>query len=432
MAGRAGDARVFLLLQGLMGPFFSRLGSALVSEGHAVHGVMFNGGDRFFWRHRNAINYAGRPGDWPGFLERLIIERNATDIVLFGDGRPIHRAAVAVCGRLQVRVHVFEEGYVRPDYVTLEHDGVNGHSTLPRDPQWYRDTAANLPPVAPLPPVPFSFNMRVRQGIAYNLAQLALSWRYPHYQSHRPWHPLHEGVGWLKRLRQRKGARVRSAALVREVWESGDPYFMFPLQLENDSQLQLHSPFRTLAPAIEHVIASFAANAPPGARLIVKQHPLDNGLRDWQALVAEFARGHGVGERVCYMEIGDIVPVVQKSRGLVTINSTTGTFALGVGVPTAVLGQAVYDIPGMTFQEPLDRFWTAPEPPDAELFAAFRRVLIERCLIPGGFFSEKGLTMLVTSAVSRLTATGARHAVRAADSRLASERARYAAHGIAN
>ncbi len=431
MSGRTGNSRVFLLLQGLMGPFFSRLGSALVVDGHAVHGVMFNGGDRFFWRCPNAVNYAGRPGDWPGFLERLIIARGVTDVVLFGDGRPVHRAAVGVCGRLQVQVHVFEEGYVRPDYVTLERDGVNGHSSLPRDPQWYRDAAANLPPVAQLPPVPFSFNTRVRQGIAYNLAQLALSWRYPHYQSHRPWHPLHEGVGWLKRLRERKGARVRSAELVRELWASGDPYFVFPLQLENDSQLQLHSPFRALAPAIEHVIASFAINAAPGTRLVVKQHPLDNGLNDWQAMVARFARSHDVGHRVSYMEIGDIVPVVEKSRGLVTINSTTGTLALTVGVPTAVLGQAVYDIPGMTFQGPLDKFWIAPEPPDAELFAAFRRVLIARCLIPGGFFSEHGLNLLVSSAVTRLTAAGATHAVRATTSRVSAERARFAAQGVA-
>lgn len=431
MAGRASDKRSYVLLQGLMGPFFSLLGSALMAAGHDVHGVMFNGGDRFFWRNRNAINYAGHPSEWPGFLEQLIIARGVTDVVLFGDGRPIHRAAIAVCNRLQVQVHVFEEGYVRPDYVTLERDGVNGHSSLPRDPRWYRETAANLPPVATLAPVPFSFNTRVRQGIAYNLAQLAMSWRYPHHQSHRPWHPLHEGVGWLKRLRQRKGARVRSAALVRDLWASGLPYFVFPLQLDNDSQLQLHSPFRSLAPAIEHVVASFAAHAEPGTTLLVKQHPLDNGLRDWQAIVADFARRRGIGERVVYMEIGDIVPVVQRSRGLITINSTTGTLALAVGVPTVVLGQAVYDIAGMTYQGTLDTFWTAPEPPDAELFAAFRRVLIERCLIPGGFFSELGLNLLVSSAVARLTASGASRGVRMPESRLA-EQERYAVQGVAS
>lgn len=431
MAGRASDRRGYLLLQGLMGPFFSLLGSALMAAGHDVHGVMFNGGDRFFWRNRNAINYTGRPVEWPEFLERLIIERGVTDVVLFGDGRPIHRAAVAVCNRLQVQIHVFEEGYVRPDYVTLERDGVNGHSSLPRDPQWYRDMARDLPPVATLPPVPFSFNTRVRQGIGYNLAQLAMSWFYRHYESHRPWHPLHEGVGWIKRLRQRKGARVRSAALVRDLWASAAPYFVFPLQLDNDSQLQLHSPFRALAPAIEHVVASFAAHAEPGTMLLVKQHPLDNGLQDWQAMVADFARAHGVGERVLYMEIGDIVPVVQQSRGLITINSTTGTLALAVGVPTAVLGQAVYDIAGMTYQGSLDAFWTAPEPPDAELFAAFRRVLIERCLIPGGFFSDHGLNLLVRSAVARLTASGATRGVRAAEPRLA-EREHYAVQGVAS
>jgi capsular polysaccharide export protein len=60
-------------------------------------------------------------------------------------------------------------------------------------------------------------------------------------------------------------------------------------------------------------------------------------------------------------------------------------------VPVVALGHAVYDIPDITCQGGLDAFWRDPVAPDAETFAAFRRVLIERCLIPGGFFSEGAL-----------------------------------------
>ena len=75
--------------------------------------------------------------------------------------------------------------------------------------------------------------------------------------------------------------------------------------------------------------------------------------------------------------------------------------ALALGVPVVVLGHAVYDIPDITYQNGLDAFWNDPVAPDEDTFAAFRRVLIERCLIPGGFFSEEALDKVVRHAVAR-------------------------------
>ena len=96
--------------------------------------------------------------------------------------------------------------------------------------------------------------------------------------------------------------------------------------------------------------------------------------------------------------------------GTVTVNSTVGTLALACGLPVVVLGKAVYDIAGLTFQRELDEFWKAPTPPDAGLFDAFRRVLAARCLIPGSFFNEAGLRLAVDGAIERLEATYARPA----------------------
>jgi capsular polysaccharide export protein len=87
----------------------------------------------------------------------------------------------------------------------------------------------------------------------------------------------------------------------------------------------------------------------------------------------------------------------------VTINSTTGTLALGVGVPTVVLGHAVYDIAGITHQGPLDGFWTSPRAPEPRIWDAFCRVLLDRCLVRGGFLSEEGLQLLIQGSVRRLT-----------------------------
>src|SRR5690606_15083842 len=72
--------------------------------------------------------------------------------------------------------------------------------------------------------------------------------------------------------------------------------------------------------------------------------------------------------------------------------------------PVIALGRAVYDIEGITFQGPLDRFWRDPGRPDPGTFAAFRRVLIDRCLVAGGFFSEEALAKVTEGVIARLEA----------------------------
>lgn len=396
--------RNILLLQGLMGPLFRRVGQALRRDGYGVYKVNFNGGDRLFWRLPNGIDYTGSSDDWPEALGQLIGQHQITDVVLFGDCRPMHLAAIGVCRNLHIPVHVFEEGYIRPDWVTLELGGVNGHSSLPRDPAWYRAEAAALPPPPEHHPVPSSFRRRALEAIAYNFADVLTRRHYPYWENHRPWHPLVEGMGWVRRLRRRKAAAARSQALIATLEAQRPTYVLFPLQLDSDAQIRLHSSFAGIADALRTVIHSFATHAPPQLRLVVKEHPLDNGVRDWRGETAALAALHGVADRVDYLESGDIIPVARQAKGMVTINSTSGTLALALGVPVIALGQAVYDIEDITFQGPLDDFWRAPGKPDAETFAAFRRVLIDRCLVAGGFFSEEALAKVTEGIIARLEA----------------------------
>jgi capsular polysaccharide export protein len=405
--------RQFLFLQGLHGPFFSRLGQALQSSGHGVSRINFHGGDRLYWALPGALNYRGRARNWPSFIEKCILERQITDIVLFGDCRPLHRDAIAVAARLQIQVHVFEEGYIRPDWVTLEVGGVNGHSTLPRDPAWYREVARGLPPYGPDEAVPSSFRRRATEDVVYNFAQMLSAWEFPFYRSHRPVHPLAEYGGWLWRFAIQPAARRRSAATLQFLAAEKPNYFVFPLQLDTDYQIRLHSPFRGMQPAIELFLRSFAAHAPEGAVLVVKDHPLDNGLVNWRKRVAAVAEKCGIAERVLHLEIGDIGALVRGAAGVVTVNSTTGTLALACGVPVITLGDAIYNIPDVTFQGELDAFWTARTPPDAATFEAFRRVVVARCLVRGGYFSEVGLEMLVRGSQARLERAALAHAASA-------------------
>lgn len=392
-------SRSFLFLQGPYGSFFRRLGDRLASEGWRVERINFNGGDRRDWGRRGH-DFTGRAEDWPIFVDAFIDQHAITDLVLYGDCRPVHRAAHGIARLRGCRIHVFEEGYIRPDFLTLERDGVNGNSSLSSDPDWYLAEAASLPPAERMPAVPGSFERRVREALEYQLASAAARLRFRHYRPHRPYGPATEAVGWLRKWARRGGDRRRSAATLAAIGER--PFFCFPLQLSSDHQIRSHSPFPDMPVAITYVIRSFARFAPKDTLLLLKQHPLHADLINYRQLIEQEAGRFGVAQRVFYVEDADIDVMVERARGVVTVNSTTGTLALRHGTPTAVLGHAVYNMPRITFQGSLDAFWSHPTPPEPAVFDAFCRVLLDRCLVHGGYHSEVGLQRLVEQAAARL------------------------------
>ncbi len=408
-----GSNRSFLFLQGMASQFFSRLGLALRDRGHVVSRVNFNAGDRLFWPLGGALDFRSRAADWPDFLTEVLVSRKVTDIILFGDCRPLHRQAIQLARSLQLTVHVCEEGYLRPHWVTFERDGVNGHSSLPRNPDWYREASASLPPLGPTPSVPSSFRKRAWDDLVYNAAAIALSPFYPHYQTHRPRHRLVEYAGWSRKMANRPLTRRRTAAAAQRITPQSR-FFLLPLQLNCDTQIRLHSQFGSMTPVIAKILESFARHAPPDTMLVVKEHPLDDGLVAWHRVVDRLAAEAGIADRVVYLETGSIDELIARTLGVVTVNSTTGTLALAAGVPVVTLGTAIYDIAGLTHQGPLDGFWVAPTAPDPALFAAFRQVLADRCLLVGSFFSEQGIQSLVRNAVARLEASAPGHAMQVA------------------
>jgi len=397
----ATDAKqTFLFLQGPHGGFFDQLASALAMQGHAVRRINLNGGDRADWSGFST-DYRSSLKGWPLFFDDFVVDHLVTDVILFGDCRPHHASAHGMAKLRGIRVHVFEEGYIRPDFMTLQEDGVNGNSKLPRDGDWYREQAGRLSGFPPVEPVPSSFARRLRETSRYTIFSALTRPLYPFYRSHRSAAMLSEALGWAVHFVTKRRERRRSAALMTAIRDT--PYFALPLQLNSDYQIRVHSPFRDMRAALRFIIKSFARSAPAGVNLIVKRHPLDGGLSSWRRFVRREAQRYKVADRVFYIGDGDISDLVAKARAVVTVNSTVGTLALNSGVPVAVLGEAIYDIEGIVRREPLDTFWADPPPVDTALYDAFKRVLIDRCLIPGGYLSDAGIAMLVRHAERRLT-----------------------------
>jgi len=72
------------------------------------------------------------------------------------------------------------------------------------------------------------------------------------------------------------------------------------------------------------------------------------------------------------------------------------------GVPVAVLGNAVFDVPGLTYQGDLDGFWHEPPPPDPELMADFMQALAGATQVKGGFYEPQAQAHAIEAIIARL------------------------------
>ncbi len=395
--------RNFLFLQGVNTPFFAKLRDQLAVNGHRVFRINFNAGDTIYWGSRPAWAFRGKLESLPDFLNEKIRECDATDILLFGDRRPIHLPAIEIAKRNNIRIHVFEEGYFRPYWVTLERNGVNAHSLFPRDAAWIRDVAKSIPDYGNGDPFEATLRTRALHDMAYHLSNIANPLMFPRYRTHRPVISGLEYAGWGQRFAKMPIYERRDRATIQRLMAitiaSKAPFYLLPLQLDSDTQIRDHSPFDDMQEVIRLTMASFAQHAPPNARLVIKNHPLDTGFVHYARLIKKFEIEFNCAGRIDYLESGDLDAMLQKSRGLVTVNSTVGLASLGHHCPTIALSNPIYNLGGLTFSGTLDQFWREGSPPDKIFFKQFRNALIHTTQINGGFYSAPGISMAVANSV---------------------------------
>jgi capsular polysaccharide export protein len=395
--------RHFLFLQGMPSAFFRRIAQRLREHGHRCTRINLCLGDRLFWHGPDTLDYSGDLASWPRFLETFLEREGVTDLLLLGEQRHYHREAVHAALARGIAVTVTDFGYIRPDWITFERNGMSGASLFPRDPAEIRVLAAASPEPDWTPRFHDSGPRMAAADLLYNFANLLPHPRYAHYQrSDRRPPTLRYTFASARRLLANRLLRSRMQRMVQSIEASGRPYYVFPLQLDFDFQIVAYSPYPGIEQAIEQVLQSFARHAPPEALLVLKEHPWDPALRDWERVCARVARGLGLGERVHYLRGGYLDTLIRGSAGVVTVNSTSGLRTLQLGRPLQVLGQAVYDVPGLSFQQGLDRFWTEATEPDPELTQELLRALAGCIQIRGVFFQEPGLSHAVHEAVQRL------------------------------
>ncbi|KAA9010204.1 capsule biosynthesis protein [Histidinibacterium aquaticum] len=401
------STRRFLFLQGPHGPFFHRLGRMLARAGAEVWRVGFNGGDRAFWfSFDNYIPYRGRPEDWPDRFRQIVEERGITDLVLYGDTRPVHAQAVEAAREMGLEIHVFEEGYMRPYWVTYERGGSNGHSrlmdmTLPEMKRVLELSDLEIPE----PPAHWGdMKSHVFYGALYHWFLLFRSLEYRGFRRHRELPVAREGLLYTRRLLLMPFVALDRMIATARIKYGGFPYHLVLMQLEHDASFRMHSPFSRMEEFIEVVIEGFAKGAPRHHHLVFKAHPLENGQSPLRRILRRVARKHRVADRIHYVRGGKLARLLDHARTAVTVNSTAGQQVLWRGIPLKVFGRAVYAKPEFVSGQPLPEFFSEPARPDSRAYRDFRRFLLETSQISGGFYSARGRRQLLRQVVDMMLA----------------------------
>ncbi len=395
------ENRTFLLVTLPSGPFGLRLAEHLRAAGANVSRTLLNGGDFVDWGWRQAHRPKARREAWPVWLARTLDEHMITDVIVFGDSMHYSATALKLARERRLKTWVLENGYSRPDWVTLEPNGVNANSCISRDPRSYDDVDTTLPVadhrhVGTITPF-HTLNMtRYFTGVVLGTPFFS-HYRFPYAT------PLWDQIfGHIRRYARSVILRGRWDRAARQVIDDRRPFFLACLQREGDSQLLEHSDLKTNRAFMAHVIASFARAATSSDRLVFKNHPLDPGIENLSGLCSAIAAYHGVSDRISFLESGAFAPLARASRGIVAVNSTAAYAALGFGTPVKLLGRAVFDVAGLADGRPLDSFWRDPIAPDQELFARFRRRLSSRTQVFGSYHNPAHLDATAQRVVQHL------------------------------
>ena len=337
-------------------------------------------------------------------MQREFREKQITDLVIYNDTRPLHKTAIQAAHAKGINVHIFEEGYLRPYWITYERDGSNGNSKLMSLAQSavVPDHLIRDPDPVPAPCHWEDMREHIFYGAVYHWCILCANRQFPNFTSHGEISIRKEFRLHLKQL------VFMPARIAARLWANLTlkcrtfPYHLILMQLQHDSAFQNHSPFKTNASFLELTLRSFANNAPPHHHLVIKAHPLEDGRSEIAYHLRRLGTKFGINRRIHYLPGGKLAHVLDPALSVVTVNSTAGQQALWRGIPVKTLGQAIYNHDKFISKQSLDAFFAHPKAPNLQAYKAFRNFLLQTSQIPGGFYSKAGRQQAIAQLAKKM------------------------------
>jgi capsular polysaccharide export protein len=382
-----------LLLQGPMGNFFNTLDHKFMHFGANTFRIGLNAGDEFFADANHYTPFKGKVDEWNSFIFHFYKEHSIDMIFSLGDCRFYQSEAIKVAKKNNIEVFIFEEGYIRPNFITLEKNGVNANSSLPRERIFY-DTLKYKNPIncdnEDIKKIGNTYKYMAKQAIYYYFFGNIFFFKYPYYKHHRIFFIVTEFFYGIRNyLRKQKYKwQERDAEQLYKTTLSKKYYFV-ALQTYEDFQVSSHSDYSSIEEFIEEIMISFSKYAKEETFLVLKHHPMDRGKKNYKKFIESKAKILNISKRVKVIYDLHLPTLLKNAIATVTINSTVGISSLYHKIPTFCTGRSFYDIKGLTTSAEgitLNDFWINYKEVDSELFYKFQCYLIKNTQVNSSFY----------------------------------------------
>ncbi len=370
-----------LFLQGPLGPFFKRF-SKYLNKNNKIYKINFTAGDFIFYPSK--YNYKGSLNNLKSYLDNFYKLNKITCIILFGDTRPIHEIAINLAKKLNIKIYVFEEGYLRPNYITCEMTGVNANSLMSKNKNDYKklNTYKENSKL-----FKSSFKIMAFYALMYYTFSIIFQVFYNNKNYHRPLNIM-ELFRWFRHFYRKAKYLILEKNVDNLAKKYSKKYFLAVLQVHNDSQIKKHFKDKGMKKFIVKTIKSFAKNRANNNVLIFKHHPLDIAYTDYSNIINELTKRLGISDKVFYIHRGNIPNLLKNAKGCICINSTVGMQALYHNCPTIVLGNTIYNIDSLVYKNNLDSFWQNAHNfvSDYDLYLKFQGYLLKNNQYNANFY----------------------------------------------
>lgn len=135
---------------------------------------------------------------------------------------------------------------------------------------------------------------------------------------------MSDRLDWVSETMLERADGFASNYLAGRRWSQHGLYILCPLQLENDTNIRMHSPFRRMQQFVEHVEGRF-----PGKRVLFKTHPRAPAVR------------LRVGKDSVIVREGNILDLAVDAEAVIGLNSTSLLETTMMGVPTTTLASGL-------------------------------------------------------------------------------------------
>ncbi|MBD2809885.1 hypothetical protein ID853_03060 [Xenorhabdus sp. Vera] len=272
------------------------------------------------------------------FIRGFLIKYNIKLVLLHNDLRWHHALTIKICKMLDISYIVTEQGLFRPNTTILDSKGVNAYSSLMK----IKDLSL-LPHIHSSSDINSisiehshnSIKSKYHFFIFLLLFKIEKIFFLPTLLKYQ--HNNFSIRKYIKRhITQLKNGSYHDKSSITNLPAN---YVFVPLQLEEDTQILIHSSIKSNQYLIKE-IEKCIYNVNPDINILFKKHPNDN-------------KNYNLSFN-SRMVLGGIQELAEKSKLSITINSSAAIDIIKTDCPLILLGDSIYGKEGIAIKSSLD------------------------------------------------------------------------------